>query len=289
MDKVVQRSSSKVGCAVRDLACLGTACAVRAVPDLALPYLVRSKYISGQPCKCGSLSGPKRKESKLARAFVWPQIPGATPQNSLCAPWDVVLQEKKGGIVRYRTPEAASEALSGFNARPEAERSIGGVKADLKMVEGKEEQEFYERRALLQATNSSGTEAWVHPRLCVAAAAVSSASYPQIVEACCSNPASSCSSGRSGPWSWEWQGATATTQDEEGEAEEEGEAVEETEGGAEEVDGEVGVAEAAEVAEEGVKKIIGEQALAGWDGTVHGFGGGMAQSFNLWPGFEHAF
>eukprot|EP00983_Pelagomonas_calceolata_P099689 1158485-Pelagomonas_calceolata.AAC.3 len=197
--------------------------------------------------------------------------------------------EKKGGIVRYRTPEAASEALSGFNARPEAERSIGGVKADLKMVEGKEEQEFYERRALLQATNSSGTEAWVHPRLCVAAAAVSSASYPQIVEACCSNPASSCSSGRSGPWSWEWQGATATTQDEEGEAEEEGEAVEETEGGAEEVDGEVGVAEAAEVAEEGVKKIIGEQALAGWDGTVHGFGGGMAQSFNLWPGFEHAF
>jgi len=57
----------------------------------------------------------------------------------------VCLQDKKGGIIRYPAPEAASEALAGFNAKSEEERSIAGLKASLKMVEGEEEQEFYKR------------------------------------------------------------------------------------------------------------------------------------------------
>ena len=56
-----------------------------------------------------------------------------------------VSEDKVSGFIRFQSPELAAKALEEFVAKPEAERSMAGTKAEWRVVEGSEEEDFYKR------------------------------------------------------------------------------------------------------------------------------------------------
>ena len=56
-----------------------------------------------------------------------------------------VSEDKVSGFIRFQSPELSAKALEEFVAKPEAERSMAGTKAEWRVVEGSEEEDFYKR------------------------------------------------------------------------------------------------------------------------------------------------
>ncbi|PNH01507.1 hypothetical protein TSOC_012603, partial [Tetrabaena socialis] len=56
-----------------------------------------------------------------------------------------LLEGRKGGYLRFITPELAAAALADFVAREEEARTVAGIKGAMKAVEGEEEMSYYKR------------------------------------------------------------------------------------------------------------------------------------------------
>lgn len=94
----------------------------------------------GQGCAVEGPTGHMRQSPPLMRGHV------CHTRVSWCgARPSARVQEKRGGYMRFTSAEAASSALSEFNGRPEAERTIATLSAGMAAVEGEEEVEYYKR------------------------------------------------------------------------------------------------------------------------------------------------
>ncbi|GFH27142.1 RNA binding protein, partial [Haematococcus lacustris] len=56
-----------------------------------------------------------------------------------------LMQGRQSGYLRFGSPELATAALTEFQAKPEAEKTIMTIKASLKLVEGEEEKDYHRR------------------------------------------------------------------------------------------------------------------------------------------------
>ncbi|KAG2449754.1 hypothetical protein HYH02_005279 [Chlamydomonas schloesseri] len=71
-----------------------------------------------------------------------------------------LLEGRKGGFLRFATPELAAAALAEFGAKPEDERTIAGIKGTMTKTEGDDELNYYKRaqaaHAAKEARNGGG-------------------------------------------------------------------------------------------------------------------------------------
>ncbi|PNW70541.1 hypothetical protein CHLRE_17g724200v5 [Chlamydomonas reinhardtii] len=71
-----------------------------------------------------------------------------------------LLEGRKGGFLRFATPELAAAALAEFEGRPEDERAIAGIKGTMTKTEGDDEVNYYKRaqaaHAAKEARNGGG-------------------------------------------------------------------------------------------------------------------------------------
>ncbi|KAG2437798.1 hypothetical protein HXX76_005418 [Chlamydomonas incerta] len=71
-----------------------------------------------------------------------------------------LLEGRKGGFLRFATSELAAAALAEFEARPEDERAIAGIKGTMTKTEGDDEVNYYKRaqaaHAAKEARNGGG-------------------------------------------------------------------------------------------------------------------------------------